>query len=331
MPPAAPSFGSQDYWNKRFTSNSNPFEWLEAPTVLDPYIIDALESTIDSDPQLLHIGCGTSLLSFHLRAHVGNPGQIHNLDYSEVAIDVGRKREAELLRAEGPAPEEGTESRKSFLDATRITPDQCGQSEPATFTQSVGSRSAMRWSSANLLDQVSLLKVCKPSAYSVVVDKSTSDSIACSDDLHVSVPCHIAMSAKHPAEMASVAPSEPLHPLHIMAVNLALITKPRGQWISLSYSADRYPFLPSPTPNSTGDSENWSSSGSDEDLSVIPHRVVDDSFPDPSILWRLVRKCGIATEAPQVASNNQSAIHRPKVFHWIYVLERTDVPLLVRA
>jgi hypothetical protein len=82
MPPKVPvpSFGSQDYWNTRFMANSNPFEWLEAPTVLDPFLVDALNTTADPDPRLLHIGCGTSLLSYHLRAHVKNPAQIHNVD-----------------------------------------------------------------------------------------------------------------------------------------------------------------------------------------------------------------------------------------------------------
>lgn len=38
LAPRAPSFGSQDYWNLRFSSNAGPFEWLEASGALDTYL-----------------------------------------------------------------------------------------------------------------------------------------------------------------------------------------------------------------------------------------------------------------------------------------------------
>ncbi|PSN59083.1 hypothetical protein BS50DRAFT_509142, partial [Corynespora cassiicola Philippines] len=47
------------YWDNRFTSNSHPFEWLEAPNALDPYLVAALNEASEPQPQVLHIGCDT--------------------------------------------------------------------------------------------------------------------------------------------------------------------------------------------------------------------------------------------------------------------------------
>ncbi|KAF1938341.1 hypothetical protein EJ02DRAFT_457966 [Clathrospora elynae] len=48
-----PAFGSQAHWDHRFTSNTDPFEWLEAPNVLDAYIVATLRTTNDEEPELL--------------------------------------------------------------------------------------------------------------------------------------------------------------------------------------------------------------------------------------------------------------------------------------
>ncbi|KAF1974961.1 hypothetical protein BU23DRAFT_459887 [Bimuria novae-zelandiae CBS 107.79] len=302
MPSAPPSFGSQEYWNKRFTANSHPFEWLEAPNVLDPYIVDALRGSRGPDPQLLHIGCGTSLLSYHMRAHVEKPGQIHNVDYSDVASDVGRKREAEIFNADALVEEKSQNS------------DAC-------------TPSYMRWSTADLLDHSSILKACEPSSYSVIVDKSTSDSIACSDDIYVPLPYHVVTSIEDFSNTVLTQSSEPLHPLHILAVHLALATKPGGRWISLSYSTDRYPFLKSPLTEPTPETSQTAMNSA----SLPLQGTNQDGFPDPSTLWRLVGKYEIEPQAPSKSSPGHGITHRPKVLHWIYVLERTDVPLFVRT
>ncbi|KAJ4301923.1 hypothetical protein N0V90_004019 [Kalmusia sp. IMI 367209] len=360
MPSAPPSFGSQNYWNERFATNSNPFEWLEAPTVLDPYLADALKESTNADPQLLHIGCGTSLLSYHLRAYVNQPSQVHNLDYSEVAIEIGRKREAEIFNT---ALEGNTESRNGFLDKAGVKANQAAidsdeNRQPVTgpsMANDAAKSSHMKWSSVNLLDHNSLLEACAPSTYSVIVDKSTSDSIACSSDLYVPLPYHINTSSKHTFKSVLAESSEPLHPLHIMAVHLALVTKPRARWVALSYSMDRYPFLHHPTSNYVEESsqptrfsttmihatqqknntvgdvhDSDQDIGSHNDLDDIPQAVLDDGFPDPSALWKLVGKHSIEPPAAEESSSEHGPIHRPKVLHWIYVLERTDVPLAIR-
>jgi hypothetical protein len=276
---APPSFGSQTYWNDRFTSNTDPFEWLEAPNALDSFIVDALSTANVEKPELLHMGCGTSLLSYHLRLHVDDPKQIHNLDYSDVAINLGKQREHDIYQYEHP-------HSKNTKDAAEA---------------------CMRWDAVDLLDYKSLLGVCKRSLYSVIVDKSTSDSISCADDVYVPLPYPIAVRSYEPLNMDPRKSSEPLHPLVVTAVNLALVTRPGARWIVLSYSNDRFHFL-----NSIS-------------RAVSEHMV----FPDPRELWKIVERREV--EDVERDENREDATHRPKVCNWVYALERTHIPLFVRG
>jgi len=305
MPLQPPSFGSLQYWNNRFTSNSNPFEWLEAPTALDPYLVNALKETGDQVPEILHIGCGTSLLSFHLRAHVEQPCQIHNLDYSEVAIDVGRRREIDIFDVEGIDEETIDESGSLSGEAQAKMARPVPQPGPEDTARSP----FMRWSSANLLSHNSLLNACNPSTYSVIVDKSTSDSIACADDIYVPLPYHIRTAGKTTPPHLTQS-SEPVHPLHILAIHLAAVVKPKARWIALSYSQDRYPFLNRSTTEGTASTSAVDSAIAeldgfadelDDDLDNIPREMVESGFPDPSILWTLKEKVGITTSLITVA------------------------------
>ncbi|KAF2002827.1 hypothetical protein P154DRAFT_561673 [Amniculicola lignicola CBS 123094] len=362
MPPQPPSFGSMEYWDGRFTSNSNPFEWLDAPTVLDPYLTEALKDTKEEKPELLHIGCGTSLLSYHLRAHVKEPDQIHNLDYSSVAVDVGRKREVEIYSVgekheEAGPPEASTVVRESSGNiSARNSDGQCQLTSARSESVSPQERSEpkyMRWSAANLLSHSSLLSVCKPSAYSVIVDKSTSDSIACADDPYVFLPYPLSTASNEPLPSQVERSSEPIQPVHILAIHLAVLTKPRARWIALSYSEDRYPFLhqrfggsaprsgstsqsktsSTPVPGSTLEAERASDGlygQLDHDLDDIPDKVFDMGLPDPSKLWRLVNKYEIEVPPPQGSPGESPIVYRPKIFHWVYILERTDVEVFLR-
>ncbi|THW46922.1 hypothetical protein D6D21_03653 [Aureobasidium pullulans] len=112
-----PSFGDLTYWNTRFSSEEN-FDWLVADfTILEPVLRELINggkrfitARVDEDgkdggkdgkgktPQILHIGCGNSLLSFQLRELVETAIQIHNCDYSSVVIKRQRQREKELLQ-----------------------------------------------------------------------------------------------------------------------------------------------------------------------------------------------------------------------------------------
>jgi EEF1A lysine methyltransferase 4 len=337
MPPRAPSFGSQQYWNDRFVSNSNPFEWLEAPTALDPFLTEALQSSDTGNPHLLHIGCGTSLLSYHLRKFVDDPQSIHNLDYSDVAVDIGKKREIDIYKSSGKRKESGEgEGDSAVLDDEDTLP-LYPTSEEAQRTR------YMRWSAADLLDHTSLLEVCKPAEYSVILDKSTSDSIACTSDVYVSQP--YAVSIARASQMSQISkPSEPVLALRVLAVHLAILAKPKARWISISYSEDRYPFLQYPPSadsisgegqrsilTEVNEDEGTESSGTGlyQSLGHIPQLEIHGGLPDPGILWKVVRKDEI--EAPsQGPRSGAGTTHRPKVVHWVYILERTDIPVFVR-
>lgn len=278
-----PSYGSQEYWNKRFQSEPEPFEWLEAPDVLDPYLRDALQCSDEQNLGVLHIGCGTSDLSYHLLNIVKKPGRIHNLDYSDIAIDLGRKRELELCREKG------------FVNS-------------GSDSESSAASRSMRWDAVDLLDHKSFLSACKPGAYSVIVDKSTSDCIACCDDVKVRLPYAIDTWSASPTTMEL---GHPLHPLHVLAVHMAVASRPGCRWIALSYSSDRFPFV-------------------DGLFSSRPHLP---GFPDTGKLWKLLDKREVQDRDRDSAElvDGERVVHRPKSSHWLYVMERTKVPLFIRG
>jgi hypothetical protein len=272
MPPKAraPSFGSQDYWNQRFAKETAPFDWLSAPDALDPFIHEALQDVEDVNPQILHIGCGSSLLSQHLQSHVETPQQVHNVDYSTVVIEAEKKRE---------------------LESTNKDVTAC-----------------MRWDAVDLLDHASLVEACDRNAYSIVVDKSTSDAISCADDVVCPLPYPLTTRVEVAGcRQVAVEPKEiPAHPLHVMAVHLAFVTKPGARWISLSYNSERYPFL-------EGEPAKTEEDG-----------TADTGIPDPRLLWTVVGKHQI--EAKEQGDGN-GVTHRPKVYHWLYILQRSSAPL----
>ncbi|KAK6530645.1 hypothetical protein TWF281_007484 [Arthrobotrys megalospora] len=91
-----PSFGDKEYWDSRFTSNPSTFDWLLPATPLTSSINSAITSSPSLVPQILHIGCGTSDLSFHLKTLVKTPAQIHNVDFSNIAVEMGRSKDGTM-------------------------------------------------------------------------------------------------------------------------------------------------------------------------------------------------------------------------------------------
>ncbi|KAH6614870.1 hypothetical protein C7974DRAFT_55328 [Boeremia exigua] len=276
MPPKAkvPDFGSHDYWDQRFTANTVPFDWLTAPDALDSLIADALSTLGEEQPQILHIGCGSSLLSQHLKTHVQHARQVHNVDYSKIVIDAEQERELEALGG----------------DVSACT----------------------RWDAVDLLDHASLVETCGCGVYSVVVDKSTSDAISCGEDQICRLPYAVTLKRRtSTSNMVDTKPREVLtHPLQLLAVHLALATKPGARWIALSYSSERYPFL-------EGEAATHKEEG-----------TADTGMPDPRLLWTMVSKHRIEAKEQE----DQGAVtHRPKVYHWVYILQRTNTRLVVNA
>lgn len=97
---------------------------------------------------------------------------------------------------------------------------------------------------------------------------------------------------------------ESIHPLHILAIHLALLSRPGAKWIALSFSRNRFPFLPS----------YQSELGPDDYDNTMPPQLIARGLPDSAKLWSLVSK-------EPIADSN----------HWIYVMERTNEELKVRG
>lgn len=167
MPPQAPpDFASQAYWQRRFTNGepSSGFEWLGLPLVFISYIqtwLQDLDGNAEDAPSLggntlspnvLHIGSGSSSLSFDLRRYLPpsvSPSRILNVDYAQAAVDWGKTRERETFDSAG----------------------------------------GMRWEAVDLLDTSQVVNLIgRPSSSTtssplLIIDKSTSDALSCGPSL----------------------------------------------------------------------------------------------------------------------------------------------------
>ncbi|KAF2431702.1 hypothetical protein EJ08DRAFT_648684 [Tothia fuscella] len=92
-----PAYGTEAYWEGRFKDDTTTYDWLEHANILDADIIEALKKTEDVAPRILHIGCGTSMLSIHLRAFIKDPRQLQHIDFSAEAIELGSKMERDTF------------------------------------------------------------------------------------------------------------------------------------------------------------------------------------------------------------------------------------------
>ncbi|KIY68596.1 hypothetical protein CYLTODRAFT_421443 [Cylindrobasidium torrendii FP15055 ss-10] len=276
-----PPFSKREYWDDRFKKEKT-FDWLLPAHTLDAPILEALAASNSVAPRLLHIGCGTSTLSFHLRTLVESPDQIHNTDYSSVAVDAGARWEEESFQK--PTGDNAHEHRMSWSTLDLLCPTSIGD-----------------------LRQ-------KGQLYDIIVDKSTSDAISCGDDLEIALPYVFCTSI----DLPSGAPARrTMHPLHLLAVHLAALARPGARWIVLSYSAERFPFLP-PFPYTQQDG-------------LLEPDIEKEGFPHPAKLWRLEKKEAleaVGDGASDADAKGHGIVHKPKVSNWLYVMSRTDVVLV---
>jgi hypothetical protein len=266
-----PSFSCAEYWDKRFRTETQTFEWLLPETSLDEELENFKEHNNGTPNQILHIGPGTSMLSFHLKRLMGNKYSIHNVDFSHEAVEWGRSKESE--------------QGQSGVTASEFA--------------------AMQWSQVSLLSLPSVLSTTSPGSVALVVDKSTSDAIACGLDARVRLSQVSTNNNNESAPEQDEMDHTKIHPLHVLALNLAIVAAPGARWLTLSYSKDRYPFLPmlfGPFPD-----------------------PLPDGVPDPVRYWTLLRKQEIQTEqeVPEKFKKQFEFVHRPVTSHYIYVLERT--------
>lgn len=221
LPPRRPetmapsSFGDREYWDERYAKRTEDFDWLLPATCMDSAIVRALQSSQRPEPQVIHLGCGTSTLSYRLRKFVEKPDQIHNVDFSGPAIDMCMEKERELFGVKGL------------------------QEDPEEFD-------AMEWSVVDLLAADDIVQLAarrdRTPPYDVVVDKTTCDSVCCAEDRPVPPPDLMRATDSTTPDLDWDSPpvATAIHPLDILGINLAYLTPPGTHWVALSYSKDRF-------------------------------------------------------------------------------------------
>ncbi|KAL1622818.1 hypothetical protein SLS54_004838 [Diplodia seriata] len=355
-----PPFAQPEYWDQRFAKNPSAFDWLLPANCLDGAIVEALEhasSPSNPRPRLLHIGCGTSVLSLHLRSHVEDPRQVHNTDFSRVAVELGARWERDVFEADTTTAHEaseafGCESKES------VALNQDGASPPELVKEPTGEEEngrkggaelatdhdhdhrhppRMQWSTLDLLSLPSITALASREGrrYDIIVDKSTCDAISCGDDVPVPLP--------HPLQMSSSSANS--------SSPSSSSSSPSPSSSSLSSSSS-----PSPSPSASTTVNihplhilalhlaslvppggRWlalSYSGqrfpffepfpARADEGRLDAELLEKGFVHPGRLWRLERKEMVEVEE-EGEDGGGGLVHRPKTAHWVYVMVRSEV------
>lgn len=81
--PPPEALATPEYWDTRYTADPTPFDWFRNPTSIHPFLTKHLPPPT-SNPSILHLGCGNSLLPEDL--HKRNYKDQTSIDFSEVVI-----------------------------------------------------------------------------------------------------------------------------------------------------------------------------------------------------------------------------------------------------
>ncbi|KAI9261482.1 hypothetical protein BDA99DRAFT_511471 [Phascolomyces articulosus] len=171
-------FHSKAYWESRF-DKENHFEWLSTWSALHSHI----EPYLDPNEPILHLGCGNSTMAFDV-ADSGYP-YVVNVDYAQNVI----------------------QHMKSITDTQRYPHISW---RAADCLQPIG-KQLLEEDEAVVTDDNDATKNVE---YTVVIDKSLIDCIACGD-------------------------TDDLVHQKTLANNIMSVTRPQGVWISLSFSSER--------------------------------------------------------------------------------------------
>jgi hypothetical protein len=307
-----PPYGTADYWDERFRTETEPYDWLEDASILDADINNALKAHKDdaTESRILHIGSGTSKLSLHLREFVKDPGHVQHADFSIEAVEWGRGQEKSTYGFEW---EEGGADTKQ-LEGYGLVPENLQLEMPM-----------MKWTQTSLLSLESVISTCTLGGYQVIVDKSCCDAIACASWVTVPIPFYFHLGSMESIATPATEEKVPtfdddeysIHPINLLAIHLALVTSAGAQWIALSYSKDRWPLLPDESMRDERQAHQ-----------ALPKNLLNTGFPDPAKLWKIIKKEAIM---PETDESGKELAPRSTIQHWIYVLERTEVELKLRG
>lgn len=134
--------------------------------------------------------------------------------------------------------------------------------------------------------------------FDFVVDKSTADAVACREDMEFTKET-LGGSPRdaHPLIDHEVSQCDAeamvFHPVEVLALHLASLVEPSGVWLSLSYSANRFEFF------EEGREEEGLMTG---------------------LFWKMERVVTIRARP----GSAEPGKHVPDVYHYLYVLRRTD-------
>jgi EEF1A lysine methyltransferase 4 len=286
-----PAYDTAEYWDTKYRNRERPFEWLFPPEILQAQLLATVKQSEERNPKILHIGSGTSLLPFVLQDVIGHQASIYNVDFSKEAIDWGIEAENRYAMLEsGP-------NQTNVITRDRSKP--------------------MKWIQASLLSLDSLQSSMQSADYSIILDKSTSDSISCGVDLAVNLPYPLTVKSSNNLvtrdrrESANSVSS--IHPLHLMALNLAFLAKPGAVWIALSYSEFRFDILFSDIEEDEG--------------GFLPADLINQGLPDPRVLWKLESTTAIDCIEEQV--KEEQPVYLPKSRHYQFTLRRTEIELVL--
>lgn len=82
------TYGKADYWNERYTRDSEPFDWYQRW----PHLKGIISQHVTPGKQILNVGCGNSRLSEEMLDDGFT--NIMNIDISQCIIDVMAKKHA---------------------------------------------------------------------------------------------------------------------------------------------------------------------------------------------------------------------------------------------
>jgi len=132
----------------------------------------------------------------------------------------------------------------------------------------------------------------------IVIEKSCADSIVCGEDVEIPIPYRLRKGA-----VCDLTATAYVHPVCLLAIHLAALTRPGAAWIALSYSESRFNCL-------------YGEEDGDHEFRDAKTR---GEVPDPGRLWRVIEK----TQMVAQEEGMKGSVYQPKISHWLYVLRRT--------
>jgi EEF1A lysine methyltransferase 4 len=176
----------------------------------------------------------------------------------------------------------------------------------------------MRWMTGDLLELPSVLGISQrlentersegveaPSLvlFDILVDKGTLDAISCVEAL---IPGD-ELAGRIRSFAPDISPKilkTPIYSSLMVALNLATISRPGAAWIILSYGGTRFDAFTARVRPETPTS-----------LEELASR-----------LWRLEIRQELEESVPEAKDESNGEFKKPKIYHWFYLLRRTNVP-----